>query len=396
MAVSREAGRAGERGSLKNLIAAIATIVVADIGFGLTYPLLNVILEARRVDAAVIGLNAAMGPLGIIAAGPLIPLLARSVGGKRLALAAILAIILVLLSFPLLPSLGVWFLTRFLFGVAGGTLYTLSEAWIVGFAPADARGRVAAIYGSMLSLGFCIGPFLLPYTGVEGYLPFVLAVILVGLSAFPLFFIDLADTEAEQRGGTTMIGFARRAPLLLFAVATLTMFDAVMLAFFPIFGLRSGLDLKAASWALAVAIAGNAVLQYPVGWLADRWSRKGVLWLAVIATPLLALSLPVVVLTPLLWPVALLLGTSAYAVYIIAMTVMGDRFQGRDLVAGSAAFAAMWGVGGIIGPPLAGFALDLLGPSGIPFTMTAIYAGLIAGLWLARGELVREAGGSRQ
>ena len=112
---------------------------------------------------------------------------------------------------------------------------------------------------------------------------------------------------------------------------------------------------------------------------------------AVIATPLLALSLPVVVLTPLLWPVALLLGTCAYDVYIIAMTVMGDRFQGRDLVAGSAAFAAMWGVGGIIGPPLAGFALDLLGPSGIAYTMATIYGGLIAGLWLADGQLVRKA-----
>ncbi len=129
----------------------------------------------------------------------------------------------------------------------------------------------------------------------------------------------------------------------------------------------------------------------PVGWLADRWSRQGVLWVAVIATPLLALSLPVVVLTPLLWPVALLLGTCAYAVYIIAMTVIGDRFQGRDLVAGSAAFAAMWGVGGIIGPPLAGFALDLLGPSGIAYTMATIYGGLIAGLWLADGQLVRKA-----
>jgi MFS family permease len=390
MAVSREASRAGERGSLRNLIAAIATIVVADIGFGLTYPLLNVILDARHVDAAVIGLNAAMGPLGIIAAGPFIPRLARNVGGRRLALAAMIAIILVLLSFPLFPAVEIWFVTRFLFGVAGGTLYTLSEAWILGFAPADARGRVAAIYGSMLSLGFSAGPFLLPYTGVEGYLPFVLAAILVGLSALPLFFIDLADTEGREALGTTMLGFARRAPLLLFAVATLTMFDAVMLAFFPIFGLRSGLDLKTASWALAVAIAGNAVLQYPVGWLADRWSRQGVLWAAVSLTPLLALSLPFVVLTSLLWPVALLLGTSAYAVYIIAMTVMGDRFQGSDLVAGSAAFAAMWGVGGIIGPPLAGFALDLLGPSGIAFTMTAIYAGLIAGLWLSGGELVRE------
>jgi len=390
MAVSREPSRAGERGSLRNLIAAIATIVVADIGFGLTYPLLNVILESRRIDAAVIGLNAAMGPLGIILSGPFIPRLAARFGGRPLALAAMIAIILVLLSFPLFPAIEMWFVTRFLFGVAGGTLYTLSEAWILGFAPADARGRVAAIYGSMLSLGFSAGPFLLPYTGVEGWLPFVLAAMLVAVSALPLLFIDLDDGRHEHAGGTTMLGFVRRAPLLLFAVATLTMFDAVMLAFFPIFGLRSGLDLKTASWALAVAIAGNAVLQYPVGWLADRWSRQGVLWIAAIATPLLAMSLPFVVTTPLLWPVALLLGTSAYAVYIIAMTVMADRFQGTDLVAGSAAFGAMWGVGGIVGPPVAGIALDLLGPPGIAVTLTAIYVGLIAGLLLARGELVRQ------
>jgi MFS family permease len=390
MAVSREPSRAGERGSLRNLIAAIATIVVADIGFGLTYPLLNVILESRRIDAAVIGLNAAMGPLGIILSGPFIPRLAARFGGRPLALAAMIAIILVLLSFPLFPAIEMWFVTRFLFGVAGGTLYTLSEAWILGFAPPDARGRVAAIYGSMLSLGFSAGPFLLPYTGVEGWLPFVLAAMLVAVSALPLLFIDLDDGRHEHAGGTTMLGFVRRAPLLLFAVATLTMFDAVMLAFFPIFGLRSGLDLKTASWALAVAIAGNAVLQYPVGWLADRWSRQGVLWIAAIATPLLAMSLPFVVTTPLLWPVALLLGTSAYAVYIIAMTVMADRFQGTDLVAGSAAFGAMWGVGGIVGPPVAGIALDLLGPPGIAVTLTAIYVGLIAGLLLARGELVRQ------
>jgi len=390
MAVSRERGRAGERGSLKNLVAAIATIVVADIGFGLTYPLLNIILESRRVDAAVIGLNAAMGPLGIILSGPFIPRLVARFGGRRLALAAMIAIIVVLLSFPLFPSIGVWFVTRFLFGVAGSTLYTLSEAWILGFAPPAARGRVAAIYGSALSLGFSVGPFLLPYTGVEGWLPFVLAALLVALSALPLFLIELDDAGLERAGGTTLLGFVRRAPLLLFAVGTLTMFDAVMLAFFPIFGLRSGLDLKTASWALAVAIAGNAVLQYPIGWLADRWSRQGVLWIAALATPLLAVSLPFVVTTPLLWPVALLLGTSAYAVYIIAMTVMGDRFHGRDLVAGSAAFGAMWGVGGIAGPPLAGFALDLLGPSGIAVTLTAIYAGLVAGLLLARGELVRQ------
>ena len=167
------------------------------------------------------------------------------------------------------------------------------------------------------------------------------------------------------------------------------MFDAVMLAFFPIFGLRSGLDLTTAAWALAAAVAGNAVLQYPIGWLADRWSRMGVLWLAAVATPLLSLALPLVVKTWLLWPVAVLLGTSAYAVYIVAMTVMGDRFRGQDLMAASAAFAAMWGVGGIAGPPLAGLALDRFGPEGIAYVLTGIYAVLIVALLISRGELVR-------
>ena len=78
--------------------------------------------------------------------------------------------------------------------------------------------------------------------------------------------------------------FVARAPLLLFAVSTATIFDAVMLAFFVIYGLRNGMSLQAASWALAVAIAGNALFQYPIGMLADRWSRASIMWSAAILT----------------------------------------------------------------------------------------------------------------
>ena len=55
--------------------------------------------------------------------GPFIPRLAARFGGRPLALAAI-AIILVLPSFPLFPAIEIVVRTRFLFGVAGGTLYT--------------------------------------------------------------------------------------------------------------------------------------------------------------------------------------------------------------------------------------------------------------------------------
>ena len=66
----------------RNLVAAIAMVFVCDAALGLTYPLLNVIMEARGVDAWLIGINSAMGPLGIIAAGLVLPrVLARMHSG---------------------------------------------------------------------------------------------------------------------------------------------------------------------------------------------------------------------------------------------------------------------------------------------------------------------------
>jgi MFS family permease len=231
---------------------------------------------------------------------------------------------------------------------------------------------------------------MLPFTGIEGFLPFVIAVGLLIVSTIPLMLVKLDEAagEADEETGN-VFAFAAKAPLLLFAVGTLTLFDAVMLAFFPIFAMRSGLDLQTASWALGVAVMGNALFQYPVGWLADRWSRIGVVWLAALATPLLSLSLPFVVNTWLLWPVALLLGSGAYAIYTVALTVLGDSFRGQDLIAGSVAFGAMWGIGGMFGPPLAGVALDAFGPSGISWVLASCYLILIAGLLVSGGQLVR-------
>jgi fucose permease len=42
------------------------------------------------------------------------------------------------------------------------------------------------------------------------------------------------------------------------------------------------------------------------------------------------------------------------------------------MVAGNAAFALMWGVGGIAMPPLCGEALDMLGARGLPLMLGLI------------------------
>jgi fucose permease len=87
----------------------------------------------------------------------------------------------------------------------------------------------------------------------------------------------------------------------------------------------------------------------------------------------------------------LILGTTAFAIYTVALAILGDNFEGPDLIAGSAAFAAMWGIGGLLGPPIAGAATDAFGIDAIPATISLIYVVLLLGLGLSGGRFVRSA-----
>lgn len=375
----------------RTIVAAIATVASCDIAMGLTLQMLPLLMEKDQVPAWIMGLNAAMSPLGIMIFGPFLPGIVSRFGSKRVVYISIFTTMLTLAAFKLFPNVWAWFAVRFVFGVAAGTLFTVSEAWIMSGAEASNRGRTMGLYTSVLAISFSIGPLIIPFTGIDGWAPWLIGIACVGMSAVPLAFLRISEDSFRHEEGGGFWSFVCRAPLLLFAVGTLTFFDAVMLSFFPIFGLRSGLPVEQVATILGVSIIGNALLQLPIGLLADKWSRLGVTVLAAVITAVLALSMIWTIHSWLIWPVMLILGTTAYAIYTIALTILGDNFKGPDLIAGSAAFAAMWGIGGILGPPIAGTATDIFGITAIPITVTLIYVILLAGLGLARGRMVQGA-----
>ena len=169
-----------------------------------------------------------------------------------------------------------------------------------------------------------------------------------------------------------------------------TLFDSVFISFFTIFGLRHGVELDVASRILGFGIIGNTLLFYPMGLLADRWSRIGVVAVTAALTIGLSLSLIPLINTWAIWPVVILLSASAFGVYVVALATMGDNFKGPDLISGSAAFAAMWGIGGLFGPPIAGTAIDAFGINAMPVILAVFYALLLAGIAWTGGRLVRE------
>lgn len=348
----------------------IATVSVFAIAQGLSYPLLSFILQRQGVSSGMIGLSAAMTPIGFIVSSPFIPAVSRFFGAGRTALtcAALSALLLALIGWT--QDVYAWFLLRFLLGVAVNPLYVLSEVWMIALAPPSRRGRIMGIYTTLISAGFAAGPLCLLLFGSEGWPPF-----LVGIAAFCICGICLAlvlhrlpDMNGEG-SRVSVFGFLPLAWLLLFAVVVGAGFEQGVLALLPVYGTSHGIAEASMSALLAVMIAGNIALQVPLGLLAERWSARVVRFICVAITVLGCALLPMLINSPLVWPFVFLLGAVSYGIYTMSIIELGEKFSGPTLVAGNAAFAMMWGVGGIAVPPAAGTAMDILGPSGLPLTL---------------------------
>ncbi|KMW60223.1 Major Facilitator Superfamily transporter [Candidatus Rhodobacter oscarellae] len=356
------------------IIGAIACATIFSLTIGLTYPLLSFVLEAAGHDKTAIGLNAAMTPIGVLLASPFYPRLVRRVGAWPVAVVCLAVSGLVIALLGLTQSFVAIMALRFCLGVVDVGVFIVSETWINQLASPRSRGRVIGLYATALSAGFGLGPLILSFAGVESYWPFAIGAGLCG-AAIPLVLAIRRDMPSfAEDSPTSSWAFLRRAPVLLAAVAAFAFWDAAILALFPVYGLESGLGVGFIAIALSVCILGNTFLQIPLGWASDRTSRRGMMILCACLGVAGALALPAVVHSPALFlSVLFVWGAVAGGLYTMAMSELGDRFEGGELVAGNAAFALAFGIGGVVGAPATGVAMELAGTSGFSLTLAALF-----------------------
>ena len=71
------------------------------------------------------------------------------------------------------------------------------------------------------------------------------------------------------------------------------------------------------------------------------------------------------------------LGRFHGGVFTVGITLLGERFRDIELVSANAVFSVLFGVGGMLGPFLAGTAMSAIGPAGFPLSLlvaVVIYA----------------------
>lgn len=379
-----------DRQRIINLLAAIAAITVFGFTFGLMFPLISLIMESQGVPPHIIGYNAAMHPLGIMLSVFVIPIVVRRFGAKRAVIAAALLTAAVILCYPLFPVFWWWFGLRVLQGFFVSILFAISEAWIVKFAEGAWRTRILAIYTSVLALSFGGGPAVITFTGIEGALPFLVGAAVLVAATIPIFFVKDEAVNSEDETPLSVLSFARKAPILLFAVAMFAVLDAANLSFLPVYAVKKGFDQETAALALTAFVVGNTVLQFPIGWCADHFNKRAVMAACAVLAGTSSFLVPFVFGTWMLWPVLTVMGATAAGIYTVALAELGERFHGHELVTGTASFSTMWGFGALAGSLTAGWSIAAFGPDGLPFSMAAVFLVFILSIAAGRGTARRK------
>ncbi|RUZ98214.1 MFS transporter, partial [Mesorhizobium sp. M7A.F.Ca.US.002.01.1.1] len=148
VATGSSEGEAGTQwAALAGVTAALAMFGAAQ---GLSSPLFTLLMQKQGMSPALIGLSAAMMPLGLILSASFVPAAVRLVGGRNLAVGCSLTGALCFLGIGYLQDWVAWFVIRFIIGVVINPLYILGEVWALSLAPPSRRGRVMGVFNTLM------------------------------------------------------------------------------------------------------------------------------------------------------------------------------------------------------------------------------------------------------
>lgn len=342
----------------------LAAILSSSLGVGLIFgfqpPLIAIALSRTGSSALAIGAVTAASLVAVILCGPLYPRLIGHLGLKRSVVIGISTGALVLAFMPAASGAAPWMCFRFVTGCVLGLSWIGSEIWLNTVSGDAERGTVMGIYGTVFSVGIIGGPVLLEFTGTEGWLPFVVGAVCLMATLVPVLMLKGPVTDAGARAPLVdLVRAVRIAPIVMLAAVVAGLVESADLALLPLYGLHAGMQERAALFLVTVFMAGNVVLQMPIGLLADRFGRRTLLAGCAVASALGPLLLPVCLDTPVWLGLLLFLwGGTLYAFYSQGIALLGEQFPAAELAAANTVFVMVYCAGGVIGPSLGGFAMD--------------------------------------
>ncbi|WP_121630254.1 MFS transporter [Tropicibacter alexandrii] len=266
-----------------------------------------------------------------------------------------------------------WMGLRVAQGLCVAGCYTVIEAWLQAKVTNANRGRAMGAYrltDITASLGAQLIISVLP---PAHYISYTLLALICCAALMPMTLTRLPQPETPAAPRLHPRLAWDRSPLAVAGVLVAALSGASFRMVGPIYGTGVGLETGQIAIFLAAFVAGGALSQYPVGWLADRYDRRHVLiWLSVaaIASCLFTATATGLPTTGIMLTAAVF-GLTTFPIYSVSAAHAHDFAETRERVELSAALMFWYAVGAIAAPWVASSLIERFGPPAL-FALIAL------------------------
>nr|WP_255520261.1 MFS transporter [Ramlibacter aurantiacus] len=351
---------------------ALATSLMV-MSYGMTAPLLAVLLQQHGHGTTVIGAFAMLPFLMVMLLIPLVPRLLARWGVLRVYRWGSALQVVAALGYAFGSDIWAWSAAAVVGGIGVAGLWNGTEALLASEAPPDQRGRVMGLYQTGMGAAFAIGPFMPGLLGLAAQPLLVLAALLVTVCCAMAFSIPdhHLDKPAPGQAGTW---HALCALPGLAAMAFIGgVFEAGLSSVSAAYASSSGLGLSAAASVAGAIGTGSFLCQYPAGVAADRVRPTRVFTTAAALLLGASLLFSIADRQPwVFWVAGTIWGGVGGALYTLTMVQVAHAFDGRATAGGAAAMITGYTAGGMAGPLVSGALLQWNGAPGLSFGLALL------------------------
>lgn len=349
------------------------------IGNGLQGTLLGVRGEIEGFSTLEMSLVMSAYFVGFLGGSRLASEMIRRVGHVRVfaALASLISAVMIL--YPAFTNPYAWSVGRIIIGFCFSGVYVTAESWLNNAADNENRGKALSLYMIVQVTGIIAAQALMLVGDPAGYVPFVIASVLVSISFAPIL-LSISPTPAfDSTKPMTLKELMAISPLGCVGMFLLGGVFSAQFGMSAVYGAAAGLTIAEISIFVATFYIGAVILQYPLGWMSDRMDRR-LLIMAVAGGGAAASMLGMMLggLYTMLLASAFVIGGLVNPLYSLLIAYTNDYLDHDDMAAASGGLVFINGLGAIAGPLITGWMMGdaIFGPPGFFLFMAALLAAL--------------------
>lgn len=345
------------------------------LGSGLINILLPVRMGLEGISTQVIGIVLSLYSVGLFIGALYSTSLIKRAGHIRMFAGCVSLGAVSILICSLYADAILWGAMRIVMGFCIACAFTAMESWLSDSSSKETRGQVLAIHNAVMLAGLFGGQFFMNAANPQDDVLFVIAGILLCTAVIPIALSRHVGPVIEEVKSMSLRLLYKRSPLGVVSCLVSGMIYSALFSLLPVFAKEYDIVGFQLSLYMGAAILGAFILQFPVGYLSDRFDRRTVLLVLLIISTTAGLTVTVMASLKIEWAVFLATAVTSGIIactYPISITEAFDKLQQSEMVSAMGSMILAFALGGIIGPYSASLVMDHFGGSALFYFLGVI------------------------